>query len=165
LAAGLLRAHRGTQSVPDLGRVSALLLPAGFIPGTLGDHLEWERLSAGERRRMGKLAAELGLGGKLDRDPATMSQGEQRRAQLLLALAKDADFYLLDEPLSNVDEASREAVMSTIFEATRGRALVVIMHGDDRFRDWFDCEVRLPGSAPEQADEPRPAPERAAVLA
>jgi ABC-type multidrug transport system fused ATPase/permease subunit len=152
LATGLLRAQGGRQAVPELARVSALLLPAAFIPGTLAENADLGAMGDAARGRFLRLAGELGLVGKLDRDPATLSQGEQRRAQVLLALAKDADFYVLDEPLSNVDAEGREAVMRTVFHATRGRGLVVIMHGDDRFHDWFDEEVHL--AAPSLPPEP-----------
>jgi ABC-type multidrug transport system fused ATPase/permease subunit len=143
LLTGMLDASHGEQRLPSLHRVSALLLPAGFVPGTLRQNLEWDQLAAGRARLGVRLTERLNLSDKLDRDPATLSQGEQRKAQLVMALLKKADFYVLDEPLSNVDAASKGPVMEEIFAATRGSGLVVIMHGDDEFRPWFDEELCL----------------------
>jgi len=144
---GLLDVDAGESSTPHLSRVSAQLLPAAFLPGDLRQNVGFARLSPERAARAMALAEQLGLADKLHRDPASLSQGEQRKAQILLALSKTAELYVFDEPLSNIDSATKHVIMSAIVEATEGARLVVIMHGDDEYRDRFDRELHL-GAAP-----------------
>lgn len=60
------------------------------------------------------MVALLGLGGLLDRWPATLSGGEAKRVAIGRALLSGARFLLMDEPLSSLDRARREEVMATI---------------------------------------------------
>src|SRR5690606_25627785 len=140
---GFLAPQAGRAALPARRRMSCLLLPFGFIAGTLKDNADYARLDRQRRRRFADLAARLGLEDELDRDPASLSEGEKKKFQTILTLLKDADFYVSDEPLANVDTGSRDAVMDVIFEHTRGKALLVVMHGDERFGSRFDRELVL----------------------
>ena len=60
-----------------------------------------------------------------------------------MTLTKDADYYVLDEPLANVDPASKDLVMDRILERTDGKGLIVVMHGDERYHRRFDRCVDL----------------------
>jgi len=51
--------------------------------------------------------------------------------------------YILDEPLANLDAESRSIAMNAIFERTRHKALIVIMHGAEEYDTYFDRVVRL----------------------
>jgi ABC-type multidrug transport system fused ATPase/permease subunit len=141
--AGLQPLQGGEQDTPVRSRVSALLLPFAFIPGTLLDNVGFPELDEERRSEFRRLAGRFGLDRLVEQDPATLSQGEQRKFQVLMTLLRPADYYLLDEPLSNVDEASKDVVMCEILERTRGRGLVVIMHGDGRFHPEFDRHLAL----------------------
>lgn len=143
IIAGFLDGVSGEQRRPDQHRISALLLPFGFVPGTVRDNVKFDLLPDDQRERFLSLASELGLQGRLDQDPGTLSQGEQRKLQVLMTLQKKADFYLFDEPLSNVDAASKQALMRAILDHTQGSGLIVIMHGDEEFRQNFDREVDM----------------------
>lgn len=66
--------------------------------------------------RVARFADRLGLEGLLDRPPFRLSGGQQRRAALASALTVDPDVLLLDEPVSNVDAASRAAVLGLLAE-------------------------------------------------
>jgi ATP-binding cassette, subfamily B, bacterial len=145
---GFLEPDAGRARLPGTAASSALLLPFVFTPGTLKDNVDFERLPEEKRARFLALAERFGLADRLDRDPATLSQGEQRKFQVIMTLLKDADHYVFDEPLSSVDTAGKDAVMEEILEGTRGRGLVVVLHGDERFRAEFDEELELRPSAP-----------------
>lgn len=143
MIAGFLPAAAGEVRTPPLERVSALLLPFGFVPGTVADNVGLDRLPAAKRAAFHTLAERFGVADKLGQDPVTLSQGEQRKVQVAMTLLKDADVYVLDEPLSNVDVESRDVMMGAIFEATAGRGLVLIMHGDEQYRGAFDAVVEI----------------------
>ena len=44
----------------------------------------------------------------------TMSKGTKEKVQLILVMSREADLYLLDEPLGGVDPAAREYILNTI---------------------------------------------------
>lgn len=142
ILSGFLEAREGEIELPGLDRTSALLSPFGFIPGNLADNLAHAE-SAEKQLALRRLSDLFGLAGKLDRDPDSFSDGEKKKAQIVMALMKDADLYLLDEPLANVDPWSKDAIMETIFSLTAGRGLIVILHGDDKYRGRFDRVVDL----------------------
>ncbi|UPU40100.1 sn-glycerol-3-phosphate ABC transporter ATP-binding protein UgpC [Erysipelothrix sp. Poltava] len=62
-----------------------------------------------------KNAAEiLGLDTYLDRKPAALSGGERQRVALGRAIVRDAEVFLMDEPLSNLDAKLRVAMRAEI---------------------------------------------------
>jgi len=44
----------------------------------------------------------------------TMSKGTKEKVQLILVMSRDADLYLLDEPIAGVDPAARDYILNTI---------------------------------------------------
>lgn len=147
LLTGFLAPDAGAVLAPPLRRVSACPTRLEFMPGTLRAHLGYDRRGAPERASLDALLGDFGLGDHLDRDPEELSAGERKKAALAMALSKDADLYVLDEPLANVDEASKPLLVRRILERTAGRALVVALHGDQALWPPFDRVVRL--GAPE----------------
>jgi ABC-type sugar transport system ATPase subunit len=69
--------------------------------------------------RVPKAAALLGLSEMLHRQIVDLSGGEQQRVALARAFAKDADAYLFDEPLSNLDPKLRYAARRDIMTLHR----------------------------------------------
>jgi len=59
------------------------------------------------RRRVLEIARLLNIEHLLDRLPKTFSGGEAQRVALARTLIRDAEIYLLDEPLSNIDALLR----------------------------------------------------------
>ncbi len=58
-----------------------------------------------------------------------MSKGMQEKLQLILVMSRDADLYLLDEPLGGVDPSTRETILDTILSNFRdGASLVISTH-------------------------------------
>jgi len=57
---------------------------------------------------------------------AKMSKGMQEKVQLVLAMSRKADLYILDEPLGGVDPATRDYILDTILTNFNEGASVVI---------------------------------------
>ena len=55
-----------------------------------------------------------------------MSKGMQEKVQLVLAMSRKADLYILDEPLGGVDPATRDYILDTILSNFNENASVLI---------------------------------------
>lgn len=67
-----------------------------------------------------------------------LSAGEKQKVAIALACSQDADCYIFDEPLTNVDKESTLNVIETIFNSTKGKTLIIIMHNYNGLEDFFD---------------------------
>lgn len=56
----------------------------------------------------------------------TMSKGTKEKVQLILVMSRDAELYLLDEPIGGVDPAARDYILNTIITNYNENATVVI---------------------------------------
>ncbi len=67
----------------------------------------------------------------LDRDQriVKMSKGMQEKLQLILIMSREADLYVLDEPLSGVDPATRDYILDTILTNFKdGSSIIISTH-------------------------------------
>lgn len=55
-----------------------------------------------------------------------MSKGMQEKLQLILVMARDAELYILDEPLGGVDPATRDYILDTILSNFKEGSSVII---------------------------------------
>ena len=55
-----------------------------------------------------------------------MSKGMQEKLQLILVMSREADLYILDEPLGGVDPATREYILDTILQNFSENASLII---------------------------------------
>ncbi len=56
----------------------------------------------------------------------TMSKGTKEKVQLILVMSRDADVYILDEPIAGVDPAARDLILNTIIANYNPNASVII---------------------------------------
>lgn len=67
---------------------------------------------------------------KLKIDPKsklkTMSKGTKEKVQLILVMSREAQLYLLDEPLGGVDPAAREYILETILNNYSEDATIIL---------------------------------------
>lgn len=127
ILAGYLAPSGGQLELP--ARISAVTLPIQFPPAKVGD------LPA--HRDLLELFR-IDEPGILDAYPDQLSAGQQQKLSLALALSTDADLYILDEPLANLDVETRSIAIKEIQRRTRGKILVMIMHGADEYASMFD---------------------------
>jgi len=74
------------------------------------------------------LMERLGLSKLADRDISQLSGGELQKLAVAAALAKDADVYIFDEPVTHLDIVERLKVALLMREKVEGRYAVVIEH-------------------------------------
>jgi len=103
-------------------------------------------LDEGERRaRVGRLLADVGLGGEYDTMPAELSGGMRKRAGLARALALDPAILLVDEPSAGLDPITSGEVDALLvrLRAHAGTTLIVVTHNIDSARAIGDELVFL----------------------
>ncbi|MFC7619348.1 ABC transporter ATP-binding protein [Microlunatus sp. GCM10028923] len=82
------------------------------------------------RSRVERAAGRLGLTDLLGQAPQDLSGGEQQRVALARAMVKDADAFLYDEPMSNLDPKLRHQARRDVLAVHReqGRPSVYVTH-------------------------------------
>ena len=74
-----------------------------------------------------KLLKDLNL--SIDTKIAKMSKGMQEKLQLILVMSRNAELYILDEPLGGVDPATRDYILDTILSNfSEGASVIISTH-------------------------------------
>ena len=74
-----------------------------------------------------KLLLDLNL--DLNMRISKMSKGMQEKLQLVLVMSREADLYILDEPLGGVDPATRDYILDTILQNFKeGSSIIISTH-------------------------------------
>lgn len=70
------------------------------------------------------MLADLGIG---QRDKlSAMSKGTREKVQLILVMSREAELYLLDEPIGGVDPAARDYILNTIIRNYNENASILL---------------------------------------
>lgn len=91
-----------------------------------------------------KVLDSLGIGHKLHEKPYRLSQGEQQRAAIALAIINEPALILADEPTSSLDDKNCQRVAELLQEqaTATGANLMIITH-DQRLRSLFQNALTL----------------------
>lgn len=135
---GFRAPRSGTVSLPPRGAISCQFTEAGFFPGSVRENLE---ALAGER--VDEWLLRCDLDSVAEQQPYLLSAGQQRKLQIAMALAREVDYYVFDEPLANLDEESKARFFALILRHTQGKTLVAVMHGDSELARHFDKVLDL----------------------
>ena len=57
---------------------------------------------------------------------SSLSKGNKEKVQLILVMSREADLYVLDEPIGGVDPAARDYILRTIIQNRRPNSSVLI---------------------------------------
>ncbi len=101
------------------------------------------KLDAAARARADALARACGIGDKLDRHPAALSQGEQQRVAICRALVTQPRLVLSDEATGNLDPESKARILDLLFAqaAEAGASVLAVTHDHEllpRFQRVLD---------------------------
>ena len=97
-----------------------------------------------DRKRAILLLERVGLGHKINSKPNDLSQGEQQRAAIALAVVKKPSVILADEPTSSLDDVNCKKITSLLKEqAASTNALLIIITHDQRIKSQFDKSITL----------------------
>jgi putative ABC transport system ATP-binding protein len=100
------------------------------------------QLTQAADQRARQLCEDVGLGNKMKRYPAHLSQGERQRVAVCRALVTQPVVIFGDEPTGNLDPVNRDHVMDILFEYSdkSGAPLVIVTHDHDLL-DRFDRTI------------------------
>ncbi|MFD0890603.1 amino acid ABC transporter ATP-binding/permease protein, partial [Streptosporangium algeriense] len=87
-----------------------------------------ELTEAVRRARLDRWVERTGWDTMLGEDGRTVSGGQLQRLALARALLNDPPVLLLDEPAESLDEATADALMADLLDATRGRTTLLVTH-------------------------------------
>ncbi|MCG6903556.1 MAG: ABC transporter ATP-binding protein, partial [Rhodobacter sp.] len=140
------------------------LYPTVNVRDNIAFALKAARLPAAEvTARVNEVAGMLEITDILDRSPNSLSGGQQQRASLARALIRDADLYLLDEPMGQLEPQLRTLLRGRIkhFIKERGLTAILVTHDQteanalaDRIAVMEDGVLQQYGSPAEIKDRP-----------
>ncbi|KQR99163.1 MULTISPECIES: metal ABC transporter ATP-binding protein [Microbacterium] len=101
----------------------------------------------GDRARIDALLGEVGAAAFADRPVGLLSGGEQQRLRVGQALADDPKLLLCDEPLTSLDLANQQAIVSLIDRHRREKdaAVLFVTHDINPVLDSVDRILYLAG--------------------
>jgi putative ABC transport system ATP-binding protein len=83
------------------------------------------------RRRVAQALESVGLGDRAQHFPAELSGGQQQRVAIARALVKDPKVLLADEPTGNLDEDTRDEIVTALATLWRERGITLILVSHD----------------------------------
>ena len=118
------------------------------------------------RRRVEEAAAVLELTEHLDRKPGQLSGGQRQRVAMGRAIVREADAFLFDEPLSNLDAQLRGQMRTEIarLQQRLGVTTVYVTHDQVEAMTLGDRVAVLRKGVLQQVDTPRALYQRPANL-
>jgi len=141
LVLGLTRPDSGTISRPS-AKIGCGFQQPNFYPGlSVRENIRVfaKLVGATDWDWNQTVVSELRLSRALDREAGDLSGGFSRRLDLALALLKEPEFLLLDEPLGALDDVSKERLLDFLGRYTGdGHTVIVSTHEVTQFEPYAD---------------------------
>lgn len=138
---GLTQPTEGTVSRPNSDRIGAGFQEPAFYDGlTVRENLDVFRTVAGDPdfEWVQEVIEVFKLPQVLHRRASELSGGYSKQLDLALSLLKEPDFLVLDEPLSDLDDVTRESLLAFLESYAAENAVVVSSHRIDAFASVLD---------------------------
>lgn len=118
------------------------------FPTTVGEVVRIHLRQLKKRCDVSAILCHVGLEGYLDRQLSNLSGGELQRVALALALLKDAELILLDEPTTGIDCVFVEEFYRIVRSlANGGKTIIVITHHLQEIEEFADRILCLENGA------------------
>jgi multiple sugar transport system ATP-binding protein len=106
--------------------------------------------------RVRRAADMLGMSGLLDRYPRELSGGQRQRVAIGRAVVRDAELFLFDEPLSNLDAQLRDEMRGEIkrLHQRLGKTMIYVTHDQVEAMTLADRIVLMRDGVVEQQGAP-----------
>ena len=136
LISGLDKKYSGT--IETRGRISFMFQEDRLFPeSTVFENV----LAVCDSKEIAeKLLSAVELSECFDMLPRDLSGGMRRRVALARSLAYSFDIFLLDEPFSGLDDATKERVAKNILPYLENKTVVLVTHSPDEAA-LLGCEV------------------------
>ena len=131
VAKGVVRSFQDMKIFMGMTCVQNLMLPATprRDEQVFTAALRKRRSEPQRRERALRMLERLGLGGVAHKPARDLSYAEQKRLMIGRLLAADADCYLLDEPMSGLDEEGRTTIVALLRDlAATGATVCLVEH-------------------------------------
>lgn len=113
------------------------VIPRDELDGTVREVLTKAGVNVSSSFVQSELLLPLGLHKLLDHPVSELSGGELQRVAIATALGKEADVYLLDEPMAYLDVEQRYAVARVVRNLTQDRGVTTIVVEHDLIAQDF----------------------------
>lgn len=108
----------GEIDIPDVLGYVPQDAAAALIEPVVGDDVGYGLPTGGRTDRVAGALAAVGLDGFQDRRTGELSGGQVQRVAIAGALARGADFIILDDPTSELDAQGRDSVLAALSPLT-----------------------------------------------
>jgi len=133
--------------LPRLTALENVMMPASYSTRPHSDRAV--------KARAKMLLERVGLGGRMDHEPARLSGGEQQRVAIARALINQAPILIADEPTGNLDSKTGEEILGLFRELNEQDGITIIMVTHDPLvADHADRTIRISDGL--ISDDPRP---------
>ncbi len=127
--------REGEESVAFIPQIETEI---GWMPITVAEILKmssygkrgyFKRLTPDDREKINMAAEQMSVTDLYGAQFNSLSRGERQRVRLALALAQEANFLIMDEPLNGLDIPSQDAILKAAQqEKLRGACVVIATH-------------------------------------
>lgn len=126
---GLGRSFQLTQLCPEFSALDNVLLSMEARHGGSFDMLSNPRRNRARRQAAQAWLDRVGLAGRENRAVLTLAHGDQRQLEIAVALARDPQLLLLDEPMAGMGPEESVA-MTRLLADLKGRYAILLVEHD-----------------------------------